>query len=98
MLEKHDVNVCTNTALKEVGKDHFIVEHEGVQKTMNFDYGFVCLGMRAYAPHLQELIDTFTQENVEVVNIGDSVRARKIIEGIEEGRNILTVLKRHDFL
>ncbi len=98
MLEKHDVNVCTNTALKEVGKDHFIVEHEGVQKTMNFDYGFVCLGMRAYAPHLQELIDTFTQENVEVVNIGDSVRARKIIEGIEEGRNIITVLKRYDFL
>ena len=35
---------------------------------------------------------------VEIVNIGDSKRARRIIEGTEEGRNILLTLEKHDFL
>ena len=37
-------------------------------------------------------------EDVEIMNIGDSVRARRIIEGTEEGRNILNVLAKHDYL
>lgn len=36
--------------------------------------------------------------SVEIVNIGDSKRARRIIEGTEKGRNILNVLARHDYL
>lgn len=35
---------------------------------------------------------------VEIVNIGDSVRARRIIEGTEEGRNIIYVLKKREYL
>ena len=65
---------------------------------MPFDYGFVCLGMRANAPILDAVREAFEDQNVEIMNIGDSVRARRIIEGTEEGRNILNVLAKHDYL
>ena len=32
------------------------------------------------------------------MNIGDSVRARRIIEGTEEARNILNVLDKRNFI
>ena len=37
-------------------------------------------------------------EDVELFNIGDSVRARRIIDGVVEGRNILNALKQKEFL
>ena len=50
--------------------------------------------MRAYSPLMAQLQENFAGTNVEVVNIGDSVRARRIIEGVEEGRHITDTLKR----
>ena len=50
--------------------------------------------MRAYSPLMSELQENFEGTSVEVVNIGDSVRARIIIEGVEEGRHITDTLKR----
>lgn len=98
MLEKHNVNVLTNTALKEVKAESFIVEKDGKQETLTFDYGFVCLGMRNYAPIYESLKNEYQDSDVEIVNIGDSVRARRIIDGVAEGRNILNVLRRRDYL
>lgn len=98
MLEKHNVNVLTNTALKEVKAESFIVEKDGKQETLTFDYGFVCLGMRNYAPIYETLRNEYQDSDVEIVNIGDSVRARRIIDGVAEGRNILNVLRRRDYL
>lgn len=98
MLEKHHVNVLTNTALKEVKAESFIVEKDGKQETLTFDYGFVCLGMRNYAPIYETLRNEYQDSDVEIVNIGDSVRARRIIDGVAEGRNILNVLRRRDYL
>lgn len=98
MLEKHHVNVLTNTALKEVNAESFIVEKDGKQETLTFDYGFVCLGMRNYAPIYETLRNEYQDSDVEIVNIGDSVRARRIIDGVAEGRNILNVLRRRDYL
>ena len=71
---------------------------EGEIEEVPFDYGFICLGMRANTPVLSEIEEAFSDTNVEIVNIGDSKRARRIIEGTEEGRNILNVLARHDYL
>ena len=65
---------------------------------MPFDYGFVCLGMRANAPILDAVRKEFEDEDVEIMNIGDSVRARRIIEGTEEGRNILNTLEKRGYL
>ena len=54
--------------------------------------------MRAYSPVMEELKQTFADEDVELFNIGDSVRARRIIDGVAEGRNILNALKQKEFL
>ena len=81
--------------LLEVKDNSFLVEYaDGKLDELEFDYGFVCLGMRAYSPLMSELQEKFVRINVEVVNIGDSVRARRIIEGVEEGRHITDTLKR----
>lgn len=93
MIEKHHVNVMTSTALQEVCSDHFIVKANDELKDVNFDLGFVCLGMRSYSPLYNELVEYYQDSNVDIMNIGDSVRARRIIEGVAEGRNILSVLK-----
>lgn len=98
MLEKHNVNILTSTALQEVCSNHFIVKRNDEMVQLDFDYGFVCLGMRAYSPVFDSMKETFKDEDVELLNIGDSVRARRIIDGVAEGRNIINALKRKDFL
>lgn len=99
LMNKYGVKQMPNTALKEVRPDNFLVEIDGEQKELHFDYGFVCLGMQAEHPVLQNLRDAFGEEDqIEIVNIGDSVRARRIIDGTEEGRNILNTLERRGYL
>lgn len=98
-LNKYQVEQMVNTMLQEVRNDRFIVKTPQDEiKELPFDYGFICLGMKASTPVLKELEETFSDTNVEIINIGDSKRARRIIEGTEEGRNILSVLERHDYL
>lgn len=97
-LEKKQVNVMTNTALQEVCEDHFVVNVNDQEQQIHFDLGFVCLGMRSYAPMYQELLKHYEDTSVDVINIGDSVRARRIIDGVWEGRNILSVLQKRDLL
>ncbi|MGN0204385.1 MAG: FAD-dependent oxidoreductase, partial [Coprococcus sp.] len=99
LMKKHQVRQMVNTKLLEVKEKSFIVETpDGVKEELPFDYGFVCLGMRANVPILDALNETYKDTGVEIVNIGDSVRARRIIEGTEEGRNILSVLEKHNYL
>ena len=94
MLKKYDVDVNTSTALVEVNEDNFKVKKDEKEVTMNFDYGFVCLGMRSQIEGLKEIQEYFGEKNVEVVNIGDSVRARKIIDGVREGRDVILALEK----
>lgn len=98
LLEKNHVNILTSTALQEVHPDHFIVKRNDQNEQLDFDYGFVCLGMRSYSPLMKDLTDAFEDKDVEIVNIGDSVRARRIIDGTAEGRNILNTLKTKGYL
>lgn len=94
MLKDKEVDVRVETSLLEVTPNSFKVNKDGVDEELEFDYGFVCLGMRGYSPLMAELQEKFGSQGVEVVNIGDSVRARRIIEGVDEGRNIIDTLKR----
>ena len=90
---------CDVIGLQEVCDDKFIVKlPDGTIKDLPFDYGFICLGMRANTPVIDDLEKEYMDTQVEIVNIGDSKRARRIIEGTEEGRNILLTLEKHDFL
>ena len=99
LMEKHGVKQLTNTALLEVKEDSFLVKNpDGTEEELPFDYGFVCLGMRANNPILKQLQESFDTGKTEIMNSGDRVRARRIIEGTEEARNILNVLDKRDFI
>ena len=98
MMEKHHVTQMTSTKLKEVHEDYFIVEKDGKESKIPFDYGFICLGMKAYNPLYQQLKDYYQEENVDILEIGDCKRARRIIEGTQEARNIIHLLKQKELL
>lgn len=93
IIKEKGVNVYTNTSLMEVKENSFLVELENKEiKEMKFDYGFVCLGMVSEKGILSSLQEKFEENNIPVVNIGDSFRPRKILEGVEEGRFITNTL------
>lgn len=93
MVRDNNVDVMTSTSLLEVNDSSFKVERDGKEEIIDFDYGFVCLGMRNHAPILAQLHEHFGDSEVEVINIGDSVRARRIIDGVQEGRNLTDALE-----
>ena len=92
MIKCKNVEVLTETSLLEVKADRFEVEKDGETFDLNFDYGFVCLGMRSQMPLLEAMQQHFGPLGVQVLNIGDSKRTRKIIDGVQEGRNIIETL------
>ena len=97
-MKKYNVRQMVNTALQEVCDDKFIVKNpQGEIEDIPFDYGFMCLGMRALTPILAALHEEFDDTDVAIYNIGDSMRARRIIEGTQEGRDILCVLEENGF-
>lgn len=98
LMNKYKVNKMTETALLEVNNDYFVVKNNGEETNLQFDYGFVCLGMRANNPVLEELQSKFEDTQTEIISIGDSVRARRIIDGVFEGRNIVNILKTRNFI
>lgn len=95
MVKTHGVDVRVNTKLLLVYADSFLVEYGGEKTELPFDHGFVCLGMKAHAPVMQQLLESYA--DIPVINIGDSARARRIIEGVAEGHNILTVLEQRGY-
>jgi len=54
--------------------------------------------MRAHNPLLDAMEAEYAATDVEIINIGDSKRARRIIEGTEEGRNVLNTLDKMGYL
>ncbi len=99
VMQKHHVRQMTETALQKVNADHFTVKlPDGTVTDLPFDEGFVCLGMKSRSPHLEEIEAAFADTDVEIINIGDAKRARRIIEGVQEGHNILKVLRRLGYL
>ena len=93
MLDEHQVEQHMNTQLMAVAADHFQVKNTQQTFDIPFDYGFVCLGMRANRTGLDEIERWANANNVKIMNIGDSLMARRIIDGIREGRNVLDTLE-----
>ncbi len=98
IMTKYQVEKRTETRLVQVTADAFTVECQGEREVLAFDYGFICLGMRANTPLLESLHQNFDEKKVEIMNIGDSLRARRIIDGVLEGRNLLSVLERLGYI
>ena len=102
MRETHDkygVKEYVNTALQEVKENSFVVKLPNGEITeLEFDLGFNCLGMKANNPLLPELKEAFDDTDVAIYQVGDSVRARRIMEGTMDGRAVLNVLEAHGYL
>lgn len=99
MLKQYGVEVLTSTSLKEVRDGSVLVEDpNGQERELPAAVTFICLGLRASNALCKQMEERFADTPTRVYNIGDSVRARKIIDGIGEGRNILTVLEEMEAL
>lgn len=98
-FDTYGVKEYVNTALQEVKADAFNVKLPNGEITdLKFDLGFNCLGMRANNPLLPALQDEFKDTETFIYQVGDSVRARRIMEGTMDGRAILNVLEFKEFL
>lgn len=93
MLDEHHVEQHMRTQLVAVTPTHFTVKNTDGAFDIPFDYGFVCLGMRANSAGLNEIEQWARANNVKIMNIGDSLMARRIIDGVREGRNVLDTLE-----
>ncbi|MFS2223178.1 FAD-dependent oxidoreductase [Pantoea sp. B65] len=93
MLSEHQVQLWMKSQLMAVHGDRFTVKQGGEQHDLPFDYGFVCLGMRANQQGLEAMQQWAGSHQVRMMNIGDSMMARRIIDGIREGRDVLTTLE-----
>lgn len=98
IMNKYDVKQYTETCLVEVLDDAFIVQKDGKEIRLDFDLGFVCLGMRASAPMVSELEKYACENNIVFRNLGDSKMARRIMEGTQEARDVAKVLELIDSL
>ena len=86
--------VYTSTTLKEVKANAFVVERNGEIFEMPFDQGFVCLGMTANRPLEEELCEYCRLSDIPMINIGDRRQARRIIDGVREGRDVKNAIIR----
>lgn len=98
IMDKHNVEQYTSTCLMEVKDDAFIVQKDGELIELDFDLGFICLGMRASAPMITDLEKYACENKIVLRNLGDSRLARRIMEGTQEARDIAKVLKLIDEL
>ena len=98
-FDEYGVKEYVNTALMEVKENAFVVKTpDGEIVEIPFDYGFNCLGMRPNNPVLASLQEAYKDTDVVVYPIGDSVRARRIMEGTMDGRAILNVLDSEGYI
>ena len=67
-MKKHHVAQLTKTALQEVKDSSFLVKDAEGERELPFDYGFVCLGMRAQGQLFAELSDAFVSDDIEILN------------------------------
>ena len=97
-LQRYNVTVCTNTTLRQMLDHEILVDSLNGREIIPFDYAYICMGMEANAPLLQELQEQYLISGVDLLNIGDSAGARGMINSVQEGHNILTRLSLLGFL
>lgn len=94
MMKVHNVDQRLSTKLKKVNADSFTVENpDGQIENITLDYGFICLGMRSEHSQLSEISKYVEQKGIDLMNVGDSERVRRVIDGVREGRNVVKKLE-----
>ena len=92
LLREKNAELFLSHRLEEVRDTSFLIARDGKTEALPFDYGFICLGLRpnGQQPELQRHLE---EQNIPFVPIGDSKRARRMFEGIAEGRDVVETLK-----
>jgi len=93
MIDDNKVNVKLGTTLQEVKSDRFIVSKNDQQEALEFDYGFICLGLTPITQFIDELRTHADKNNYLFQQIGDSKQARKLIDGMREARDIIALIQ-----
>ncbi|MDF7671101.1 FAD-dependent oxidoreductase [Orbaceae bacterium ESL0721] len=94
MLKRNKVDVHLTTTLLEVGADYFLVaDKEGNEFKLDFDYGFVCLGMQAENQFNAAFAEHAKTHNYLFEKIGDAKQVRKLIDGMREGRDVIATIQ-----
>jgi len=94
MIERHGVQVRTETSLVEVGDGWVDVRTgDGPVERIESATTFVCLGMRASTESYAGLTAHFAGTDVRVLDIGDSAGVGKIIDATAAGRDVLLALE-----
>ncbi len=99
LMKTYNVHQRPSTALQEVKPDCFVVKNpDGSIEEVEFDYGCICMGLKSNNPVLDMLKENFGDGSIEIMNIGDSKRQRRIIDGTDEARSIINVLEKRGFI
>lgn len=94
MVEANNVNVMLSTTLQEVKSDRFIVmTKNGKVEELEFDYGFICLGLTPVTKYIDELRSNANKDKFVFQQIGDSKQARKLIDGMREARDVIASIQ-----
>lgn len=95
-FQKHDTTILTSHRLESVADHAFIASGLDGMRTISFDAGFICLGLRSN-PTQTELLQAIQSDGIPTLQIGDSRRARRIYEGIHEGYHMIDWLNENGY-
>ena len=79
-FQKHDATILTSHRIESVADHAFITSGPDGMRTISFDAGFICLGLRSN-PTQAELLQAIQSDGIPTLQIGDSRQARRIYEG-----------------
>lgn len=91
VLAKHQAEIYTSHRLIAVHSNSFVVSDEQGTKVLDFDCAYICLGLQANTMPIL-LQQSLQQKGIAVSSIGDGKQARRIYDGIQEGRAIVDTL------
>ena len=95
-LQKHGATILTSHRLESVADHAFMAAGPNGARTISFDAGFICLGLRSNSSQA-ELLQTIQSDGIPTLQIGDSRQARRIYEGIHEGYHIIDWLNENGY-
>lgn len=88
MLDEYEVTAHVNTKLEAVHPGCLDFVQEDRPLKLNYDYAFICLGMRSTAPFPPSFDRWCRERGIEHLPVGDARSARRIIDATREGRDV----------
>lgn len=82
-FKENNIQVYTNSMVKEIKADGIIVDHQGQEETLSgFDSIVLALGSASYQPFEENLVK-------EHYVLGDATKARRAIDALREARELV---------